>query len=429
MEMEDLSQFDENRPLLQNEDYEDYDSYNAPQEQESSFTSPDTNYRKTPVTSKTTTVMSREITRQKLANLYRHLGVDGDVGVNIDRFRTRRNDKLSFTILEFDKTGRDNWINLTNKRTGEFLKLSSLKNAFGGRVPMQNMLGLDQTPPELERSINSAKNLIESIPTDLEMQSMSTEQVVEQIPKIERMTREIAINTDLDMREMLGLDKALQRITGELQNNAAKLTEIDRQIEHEQGKLKEIEGPDYDNEPELRERLKKRIKNFKAEREARLEVLSHNKKELSSQFARIKQTMEKIADGDMTLREKIKLAFREHGITITAVLISLGLIIETIVTSVTRGGGGGSGKQPPKEHNKVVQWFKGKLHALARLLGRLADKASAALPGLIGSIINAILGFLKKAVSFAADHAMSALIAIGTFIAYAVYDLVTRKRR
>ena len=55
---------------------------------------------------------------------------------------------------------------------------------------------------------------------------------------IDEVTRDISTNTDLDMREFLGIDKALTRIKGELENNAGKLTEIDEHIEREQEKAR-----------------------------------------------------------------------------------------------------------------------------------------------------------------------------------------------
>ena len=42
--------------------------------------------------------------------------------------------------------------------------------------------------------------------------------------------REASQNPDLDMRDFLGIDKALQSIQGELLNNTSKLTEIDKGI-------------------------------------------------------------------------------------------------------------------------------------------------------------------------------------------------------
>ena len=49
---------------------------------------------------------------------------------------------------------------------------------------------------------------------------------------------------------------------------------------------------------ELKETIRERIDNAETEREARLEVLSQNKKELRSQVSRIKETIAKILDSD-----------------------------------------------------------------------------------------------------------------------------------
>ena len=55
--------------------------------------------------------------------------------------------------------------------------------------------------------------------------------------------------TGLDMREFLGIDKALQSIQGELLNNTSKLTEIDRRIQKDIKKLEEVQNdPTYTNE-------------------------------------------------------------------------------------------------------------------------------------------------------------------------------------
>ena len=128
---------------------------------------------------------------------------------------------------------------------------------------------------------------------------------------IDEVTRTIGTNTDLDIREFLGIDKALTRITGELKNNVSKLTEIDEHLEREHKKLDEI-GDGY-----IHDRIKNRIADLKEKRATRLEITTQNRKELSSQFLRIRQRIEKILDGDLTLREKVKLIFREQGITIT----------------------------------------------------------------------------------------------------------------
>ena len=76
-------------------------------------------------------------------------------------------------------------------------------------------------------------------------------------------------------------------------------------------------------------------------------------------------------------------------------LTTFGLIISTIITSLTGSAGAGGSLTPPKKPNKLKEWFKYKLKSLARLLGRIAGKAAAARPKIIGSIIAGVLNFFK----------------------------------
>ena len=63
------------------------------------------------------------------------------------------------------------------------------------------------------------------------------------------MTQEASQNTNLHMREFLGISKALQNIQGELLNNTSKLTEIDKCIQGDTKKLEEVENdPTYTDE-------------------------------------------------------------------------------------------------------------------------------------------------------------------------------------
>ena len=62
-------------------------------------------------------------------------------------------------------------------------------------------------------------------------------------------SQEASQNTDLNMREFLGIDKALQNIPGELLNNTSKLTEIDKRIKKDTKKVEEVENdPAYTDE-------------------------------------------------------------------------------------------------------------------------------------------------------------------------------------
>ena len=316
--------------------------------------------------------------------------------------------RLSRGYLQVEKSPGE-YANIS-KSNGEFLAESTMRTRLGASLA-RSLLGIE-TPSS---SKSYSRVLLKDL--DIEMDELPPQRLEEVINEV---MNAVGTNTDLDMREFEGIDKALTRIQGELANNAGKLTEIDAHIAREQGKLAEIE-----TSPDLQvheERVKAKIADLKEERAARLELLSQNRKELASQFSWIRQTVEKILDEDLSLREKLKLILREHGLTITAVLTSIGLIISTIVTTLTGGAATGGSTTPPKNPNKIGEWVKNKLRALARLFGRLAGKAAAALPGIIGSIISGVLNFLKKVVAAAAGHVWLFLLSIATLIGYKLVD-------
>ena len=387
---------DESLPLIQNYD-QDIDDSVYEDTQETSFNDadddeiPDTRNR---------------LKADMIESLHKYMGWEIDenmIKLHLDRYKIEQENGQ--TILSFEKGGK--WFNLTSKLTGGFRERNSIEKII--------------TNTHLK---NLGISILDMTPTEIEMNELTPQRLEEVIDEV---TRSIGTNTDLDMREFLGIDNALTRISGELANNVSKLTEIDEHLKREHTKLDEIkDDPSYSEN--LRDRIKKRITDLKEERATRLEIATQNRKELASQFSRIRQTVEKILDEDLSLREKLKLVFREHGLTITAVLTSIGLIISTIVTALTGGSAGGS-STPPKKPSKLKEWIKSKLKALARVLGRLAGKAAAALPGIIGSIIAGVLNFLKKVVTAAAEHVWLFLLSIATLIGYKLVDSFQKPNR
>ena len=114
---------------------------------------------------------------------------------------------------------------------------------------MKNFLGIDKTPPVLERSLRAATKLKAGLLTDLEMEDIPLKDLSSLAEDIHVKTRETAQQTNLDMREFLAIDRALQNIQGELLNNSLKLAEIDKRIKMDTKKLKEVEDDStYSNE-------------------------------------------------------------------------------------------------------------------------------------------------------------------------------------
>ena len=212
------------------------------------------------------------------------------------------------------------------------------------------------------------------------------------------------------MREFLGIDKALQSIQGELLNNTSKLTEINERIKRYTKKLKKVEnGLTYSDK--LRQLYKDRLDDLNTEKQAGLEILSQNRKDLQMRVARIKQTIEKVLDKNTSLAERSCNLFRKQGITIFSILTDLSITISTIVLAVTGvfGGGGGS---LPKDEGVLNKW----LNRLADALKRFARKAVEAFPGIVGSVVSTILSFLGKAVGFVAENTLELIVFVAGLI-------------
>ena len=107
------------------------------------------------VTEATSTLRLRQkVKRHKINALYRHLNVMGNLDlIDLDRFRVTKDSKKGVTAFEF--YNGDRWVSLT-KQTGEFFAPKSLRDRFGGVKTMKHFLGIDKTPPALEKRLQQS---------------------------------------------------------------------------------------------------------------------------------------------------------------------------------------------------------------------------------------------------------------------------------
>ena len=207
----------------------------------------------------------------------------------------------------------------------------------------------------------------------------------------------------LPLRELEGLDKQLRTIKGSLKVAIAKRVDLEARIKHEERKLNEIQDPKYSDDP--RNRIEDRINKLRGELTERNKEIDILKGETSKQINQIKESITKFLDKETgTLGERIRTVFKEQGITMVSILTAIGMTIGVLIeallggpsTSTPTSGGtsGGDNKGGARE------WIKNKLKALSQLLGKLADKALASLPGIIGSIISWILNRAKEVVGW-----------------------------
>ena len=108
--------------------------------------------------------------------------------------------------------------------------------------------------------------------------------------------------------------------------------------------------------------------------------------------------------------------------------MTLGVLIEALL-------GGPSTTSTPTSQSTITsdkkagarEWIKNKLKALSQLLGKLADKALASLPGIIGSIISWILNRAKEVVGWLSQNVWALITGVGVLI-YTYFMTKTRRR-
>ena len=150
---------------------------------------------------------------------------------------------------------------------------------------------------------------------------------------------------------------------------------------------------------------------------------------------------------DRTLGEKIRTLFREQGITIVSVLTALGLLISTLVEAIALGVKNATPKPPtpkppsPKPDPKPGpspkpgpkpgsrEWIKEMLQKIVSLLIKLGDKALAALPGIIGAVVNFLLKSAASVVGFVAENIWTLIVAIGMLLYYELQSTLNTKSR
>ena len=130
-----------------------------------------------------------------------------------------------------------------------------------------------------------------------------------------------------------------------------------------------------------------------------------------------------------TLGERIRTLLKEQGITIVSILtalgMALGVLIEALLGGPTTPTSGGTTTSDKK--GGAREWIKNKLKALSQLLGKLADKALASLPGIIGSILSWILNRAKKVIGWLSQNLWALITGVGVLV-YTYFMRKTRRR-
>ena len=138
----------------------------------------------------------------------------------------------------------------------------------------------------------------------------------------------IQTNDQFSLRELKGLDKSMQTISGSLKKAVAEKRKTEQHIDMEYDKLKYLEK-ELTNTDDEKDEINNRIEKLKDRLESHNEEINILKDRFSNQVTQIKETIKKLKN--KTLGEKIRILFREQGITIATLLTAFGMTIGFIV--------------------------------------------------------------------------------------------------
>ena len=235
----------------------------------------------------------------------------------------------------------------------------------------------------------------------------------------------------LTLRELEGLDKELRTIRGSLRSAIAKSMAEQVDIDRENRKLEEMANNETYLEKQ-REEVRARLQRFQDEQKAINDQIRILKGRYSNQIYQIRESIMKFLDKETgTLGERIRTLFKEQGITIVSILTAVGMAIGVLIEALlggpsastpTSGGTSGGDKK-----GGAREWIKNKLKALSQLLGKLADKTLASLPGIICSIISWILNRAKEVVGWLSQNLWALITGVEVLI-YTYFMTKTNRR-
>ena len=354
-------------------------------------------------------------------------------------FKLTKNGKLSYkykrTVIDFGN------INNRLKAPWEIRKLGVSKLKLMGftsitdedinpyKKAREDVMKLNENLDERSKAIESSSTADAEAIEMIEMTSKDIDTTVKDVEQDTSFIEPSERDKLLPLRELEELDKQLRTIKGTLKVAIAKRIDLEGRIKHEERKLNEIQDPKYSDDQ--RDMIEGRINKLRGELTERNKEIDILKGEASKQINQIKESITKFLDKETgTLGERIRTLFKEQGITIVSILTAVGMTIGVLIEALLGGpsasapkSGGTSGGD---KKGGAREWIKNKLKALSQLLGKLADKALASLPGIIGSIISWILNRAKEVVGWLSQNLWALITAVGVLI-YTYFMTKTRR--
>lgn len=218
------------------------------------------------------------------------------------------------------------------------------------------------------------------------------------------------------LNDIMMADRLMRTASGRIAANQGQLVEVEKMIERQKKKVEESRGLN----PEVQRREEVMLRQLEDTAKSLRDSIAEGNIGLRTQIGRMKETLYKMVHIDRTLREKLRTLFREQGVTVMSIITAIGLCISSIVLAIKGMFSGAEAPAPPPPPPPpgpgVKAWFKQRLLDLGQLLAKLGEKAAAAIPGIVGSIVSWIFTTLGKAAVWVAGNLWVLLVALGGII-------------
>ena len=304
-------------------------------------------------------------------------------------------------------------------RYGRPLALSTIAGRRGGSAAIRDGLGFvdwsarrklpSATQQALSKVDDEAAAAALASPADIDERINSLIDVVDAAAQ----TTQTLPTDPLPLKELLGLDAALKTLRGTKAVQESRIVSLQQLIE---GYREDLERP---GTTERADQIEREIQKAEDQLAAARDSIDTHNQQLRSQVRQIRETISSVLDKNKPLAERLRILFREQGVTIASILTAIGLAISTLVLALTGGGAGvpaapvAPTPPPPADKGGLKEWAKKHLQALGRMLAQLAGKAAAALPGLIGGIVSWLLNLVSKTVGWFVENLWTLVVAIG----------------
>jgi hypothetical protein len=255
---------------------------------------------------------------------------------------------------------------------------------------------------------------------------------------IERL-RELERGLNGGQADLIARIQELEKVDRSIAETVESLTEDQRKLE----RLEPTESEFVETQDRI-ERYEERLRSLREQREAHIAAIASIRGNLRSQITRIRDTIDKVLNIDRSLGEKLRTIFIEQGVTIISLAAAVSAILAAIITALTSAvgsvtqaatGGGATPDKPdrpgnpaepdtpdqppdaPSEPAGVKEYLKRALRWFSQLMKKLATKALAALPGILGSIVSYLLTLLGGAASWLAQNLLIFVLAMIAIVA------------